>query len=350
MSSSTLLSLWLDYGNHLRPINSNIALRIGSGSATAPSYTFINDSSTGIYLGAVGTLSFATSSGVRMSMSSTAISIGVPIWAFDAISLYLAGRVADGASAIGIILDNKITLTTSGAKLVSIRNNGVERTYIDYLGNHFAPDGTQALPSYSFASDTDTGIYSGGANNISFTTGGVVRCSIGTSVIYMYNPLYSAAGSSFSIYGRQLDNASSIGIILDNTVTLTQAGAKLLSIRNNTVEKAYIDKNGGFVTLGGMIQGRKGTDIASANNATLTIDGNYFNVTGNTQINTLSATGVQAGTIITLQFNSNPVVKHNTAGTGAPFYLSGGVDYNPSAGNTLTLVYDGTYWREISRS
>lgn len=96
--------------------------------------------------------------------------------------------------------------------------------------------------------------------------------------------------------------------------------------------------------------GKKGTDIASANNAILPLTGSYFDVTGNTQINTLSVTGVQSGRGVILQFDSNPVVKHNTAGTGASFYLSGGADYTASPGSTLTVIYDGTYWRETSRS
>jgi hypothetical protein len=53
-----------------------------------------------------------------------------------------------------------------------------------------APDGTAAAPSYSFASDTDTGFWNT-ANEIRFSTGGVSRGSI-------YN---SGTGTGLDLYG-----------------------------------------------------------------------------------------------------------------------------------------------------
>lgn len=99
---------------------------------------------------------------------------------------------------------------------------------------------------------------------------------------------------------------------------------------------------------GGIVQGQ-GTDIASANDATCLLDGNYFDVTGTTQINTLTA-GVQAGHAITLQFDGSVTVKHATAGTGAQLQLSGGSNFSATAGDTLSLIFDGTYWRETART
>ena len=111
-----------------------------------------------------------------------------------------------------------------------------------------------------------------------------------------------------------------------------------------------VDENG-LVTPGAMIAGIQGTDIASANDATLTATGNYFDVTGTTQTNTLSIpTGCTAGTVIILQFDGSVTVKHATAGAGAQFQLAGAGDFAATAGDTLQLVYDGTYWREISRT
>jgi hypothetical protein len=107
----------------------------------------------------------------------------------------------------------------------------------------------------------------------------------------------------------------------------------------------------GGVQVRGMILGTQGSDIASANDATLTVTGNYFDVTGAVQTNTLSVpAGLTNGTMITLQFDGAPTVKHATAGAGAQFQLASGADFVASAGDTLTLVYDGTYWREITNA
>ena len=99
----------------------------------------------------------------------------------------------------------------------------------------------------------------------------------------------------------------------------------------------------------GFIVGGKGTDIASANDAAAP-DGNYCNVTGATQINTMATTGITVGTMVTFQFDSTPTVKYLTAGTGAQFYFPDASDFVATAGSTLTVRYDGTYWHAVGRS
>lgn len=44
-------------------------------------------------------------------------------------------RIANGASAVAYMLDTNTGLTTTGAKLVSIKNYGVEKFYVDWSGN-----------------------------------------------------------------------------------------------------------------------------------------------------------------------------------------------------------------------
>lgn len=58
------------------------------------------------------------------------------------------------------------------------------------------------------------------------------------------------SNATLNLIGRPLDGASAVMMALDSTITYSTAGAKLLSIRNNTVEKAYVDKDGVIVTSG----------------------------------------------------------------------------------------------------
>lgn len=102
-------------------------------------------------------------------------------------------------------------------------------------------------------------------------------------------------------------------------------------------------------TTWGRLYGKKGDDVVSANNITLG-NGNYFDITGTTQINTISATDWTAGSIVVLQFDGAVTVKHATAGTGAQLQLSASLDFGATAGDMLGLIYDGTYWREIFRT
>lgn len=110
-----------------------------------------------------------------------------------------------------------------------------------------------------------------------------------------------------------------------------------------------LDDNGSLVLVG-RLQGDKGADVASATDVTLGSDGNYFDITGTTQIDTIVATGWQAGSVIILQFDGSVTVKHNTAGGGASLLLAGSSDFSATANDTLQLVYDGTTWREVSRT
>lgn len=50
--------------------------------------------------------------------------------------------------------------------------------------------------------------------------------------------------TSLTFKGSQADGASAVGVITDTSATYSTAGAKLLSVRNNGTEKAYIDKDG----------------------------------------------------------------------------------------------------------
>jgi hypothetical protein len=108
----------------------------------------------------------------------------------------------------------------------------------------------------------------------------------------------------------------------------------------------------GPLACSGRQLGAQGSDVASANDTTLGLNGNYFDVTGATQMNGIATAGWTRGSMVTLQFDGAPTVKHNTAASAgfASFQLAGAADFAASAGDTLTLRYDGTYWREMCRA
>jgi hypothetical protein len=122
---------------------------------------------------------------------------------FTGIAATVKGGAADGGSAVGVVLDNATALANSSAKLVSIRNAGTEKASIDKDGGA-AFAGTVAAPT----------IWS------------------------------NAGGASLAVKGRAGDGATAVGVILDNANDLANAGAKLVSVRNNGAEKAYFDKDG----------------------------------------------------------------------------------------------------------
>lgn len=86
----------------------------------------------------------------------------------------------------------------------------------------------------------------------------------------------------------------------------------------------------------------KGTDVASASSITLPDDGNFFDITGTTTINTIAAK--QAGTVVWLQFDTTVTVDDG----GGNLKLNG--DLSATAETVLQLVCDGTNWFEVSRN
>lgn len=89
--------------------------------------------------------------------------------------------------------------------------------------------------------------------------------------------------------------------------------------------------------------------IASANAITLPYTGTYFSITGTTGIATIApAVGLQ-GRVITLRFDASVVVNQKTVAP-SNIVLAGSVNFSATAGDTLTLICDGTDWVEVARA
>lgn len=56
------------------------------------------------------------------------------VQASGAVYIAVRGKSANSGTAIGVVLDNSNALSTSGAKLVSMRNGGVEKAFVDKDG------------------------------------------------------------------------------------------------------------------------------------------------------------------------------------------------------------------------
>lgn len=113
-----------------------------------------------------------------------------------------------------------------------------------------------------------------------------------------------------------------------------------------------IPTGGRLLCTGSSIQTAMGANTAGANDLTLSGNANVWPITGTTTINRIASTNWQAGAQITLLFSTAITVHHGQA-SSAPFrriLLAGAVDFVASVSDTLTLVYDGADWREISRA
>ncbi len=91
----------------------------------------------------------------------------------------------------------------------------------------------------------------------------------------------------------------------------------------------------------------KGADVASANDLTLGEDGNYFDITGTTQINRISPTNWNAGSSFKVQFDGVVTIKDAQA-TGGGYNIilcDNSTDIITAAGTIVEFLYDGTSFK-----
>ena len=111
--------------------------------------------------------------------------------------------------------------------------------------------------------------------------------------------------------------------------------------------------NCGGLVMTGRIQGSKGSDVAASGTITLG-DANYFDITGTSvTIDFMTTTNWQAGSRVTLQFDQSSITVTSSAGSPpantAEFALESGSNFVSQGGDTLSIIFDGTFWREIGR-
>lgn len=175
---------------------------------------------TNIY--AIGGAAVGVLTGNHILFSTTAISIksNADVYAD------LTPSVADGATAIAYTFDTANTLSTSGAKLVSFKNNGVEKAYLNYDGYFYA--------------------------TVIFSASDIVSGSTASSHIIETNTTISFKNSStyYAILNPSIANTgSNVAYILDTANALT-GSTLLLSLRNQTTQKFAVNKDGRISSVG----------------------------------------------------------------------------------------------------
>jgi len=163
----------------------SVPIRGINGTAAAPSYSFdlAGSDDMGMYLAGSTTLGFSVDGTQRMAISTTAITPSLPIRSADGTSSDPTySFLSDDDNGMYLIAANTLGFSTNSIERLRIEVNGTlsvqgttnyetlvtddddipNKKYVDdNAGASFpllAPDGTNGAPSYSFASDTDTGI------------------------------------------------------------------------------------------------------------------------------------------------------------------------------------------------
>lgn len=144
-----------------------------SGSAAAPPYTFSSDSLTGVFLLSSSQLGFTTGGTRRGYFFNTGFVLEVAIRALDG-SVGSPGYTFDNDPDTGIyrVASNNVRISAGGIDIFGFANSAGVATPQFFGQLQAVSDGTAGAPAYSFANDTDTGLYRVTANQLGISVGG----------------------------------------------------------------------------------------------------------------------------------------------------------------------------------
>jgi hypothetical protein len=256
-------------------------------------------------------------------------------------------RLSSDINASGTYTDN---LTVSSAGLVTagsgVVSNGAIYTHSTAASSNFYVTGNQTganSVSNSFFGGSAGGMvrtlfYGNNTTTISSTGNN------GANVVFGSAPITTSASGTNAIIAnvavRPLGTITNAGATVTNTVSHYIEGSTTGGTNNYSQwVDAGTSRFDGRVCLG------KGANVASATTMTLGSDGNVFHITGTTAITAITTTNWQAGSEITLIFDSTASIT-----AGANMILAGAANFNGTANDVIKLVWDGTSWFEVSRS
>ena len=343
----------------------------------SPLYSFVNDTNTGLTSSDADTLTLVTGGTARLSIDTTAVTTTLPIRAADgsiSVPSYSfsndtdSGMLIDPAKGLRFVKDGYVVLTgdvdsdgpqvlvggtrtatpilaflndfdtgigSTAANRLSIFTGGTASTAFTASGiisaRSFILPGTLAAPGYTFDGDADTGMFTDAANRMCFGTGGRMALRLDASAVTSnYNPQ----------------------IICDDAVMQIGHNAvnRNLTLATNSLNRVTVAGNGDYVEINSAIVYDPGATVnLTADNQLVSIGGRSYvklssnSGSGTSRTFTLS-NGVSAGQVLILHCIANACELQDTGNVELAGLMTFAVN------STLSLIWDGADWIETSRS
>lgn len=245
-----------------------------------------------------------------------------------------------GAPSIGFFSDTDTGLYRGGTNNLNFATGGARILNMDTNGIYFN-DGVVALPAISFFNDPDTGIFRSGANKVGITTGGTQRLDI--------SAIFDATGCTNSYFADGTALAPSLSFGSDQDIGAYRVGANQLGIATGGLQSAAFAS--GLLTIGaGFATGQDRLFLANSGVRSASNLDYYFNISGTTlQIYGYDGATTAVGSL-QLSFLQ---VKYADGSAGAPslaftsdtdtgLYRGGANDLRVAAGGAAVAVFDST--------
>lgn len=340
-------------------LTSDVFLRAPAGSIGTPTYGFSADTNTGMYSAGTDIIGFTTNGTERVRISTTALAASVGIITANSSTAYTTMTATNTGSGTSI----------AGYRMTATSNRcaGVEWLYSDdanrgaYIGGRYnggsalsqlciqssttayanpgssspgnellqlhmdrgewrVKDGNAALPIFSFISDTNTGIYRHSADNIGFSTGGVLRLEVGNTLISANGNVACGNLSANAITGTTISCSAQPLIVLRTSDVQTLA--------NNT--HTYLDFFG-FTTTANV----GGFSVFSDGNVQVPVAGSYLlNADCLFQTNT---TGFRQARFVENRTTTRTASTTAASTLGGPTGVCIGAVFTLSAGDNISI-------------
>jgi hypothetical protein len=206
---------------------------VGDGSVSAPAYSFTNEPNTGWYRIGAGNIGLSLLGSNALNINSTRL---------QNVGAFYAGDGTVGSPSYTFTSDSTSGIYLSGGS-IGISNGGAAKLLISsvvQVGSGasdttklYIPNGSATNPSFVFISDITTGMYRIGAGNIGWSLAGILALDLNSTRLYSVNPVYLASGT-VSAPGLAFNSNSGTGLYYAAT-------NNAINIANNGVLNATFD-------------------------------------------------------------------------------------------------------------
>jgi hypothetical protein len=311
----------------------------GAGTTALPAFRFATDTNSGLRSSGADSVAITAGGVDKVTVSSTGAAVAGTLSATGAATLSSTLGVT-GATTLGTLSaagTSVTTLSASGAatfgstlgvtgaatlsSTLAVTGAVTASSTVTAAGVILGPAGAVGAPSHSFSTDTNTGMYSGGADTLAFATGGTLRATVSSAgdIGVGASPLSNASSKTLTLSGTNggtielTDTGGTIGPRLwgdtsDQTLNLSShnASGKIVLRTAAGVVRTTLDSSGNLLhgqatsTVPGFGNTTVGTSIQSGGRFFISVasgDFSNWNMNGTGSLLTFSSSASTVGSI-----------------------------------------------------
>lgn len=263
-------------------VTSSKPIYVPNGTAAAPSVVSSADTNTGIYFSGSDAVVIAAGGTAQATFSTTAVTL-VPallVGTTGTVSAPIVSPSNDTNTGIYFSAADTVDVSAGGANVASFGTTAITANKAV-----IALAGSASTPSVTFSGDTNTGIYSSGADGLGIAAGGTNIVTVTTTGVTAAQPVVLPAGSN---------SAPSLTFAGDTNLGIYRSDTDELSVTAGGTQIVEVNSSGLNVTSGALSVA--GTTVATVK-APVSVSSTPYNM-GATASNTYFRVDASSGNIV----------------------------------------------------